>query len=211
MGIMGPIGTVKRSFLPFGFSRGNVDMHLSDIKRVDGDKEKLTALVTVKRGKHQKTEHARLTWNAKHEGFVVKSSGVDTVIDDSGSIEVEFSMEELDLDKKMKLKMDKSINEDNPLKEEEEEEEVEEEVEEEEEEEEVDIKDLKEQLEELMEKVEGLEDDVEKLQDEDEELEKEDEEVLEADKEAEEADKEAEEDVAVLDQPSVVAGDRRAA
>merc|ERR1711907_689530 len=158
MGIMGPIGTVKRSFLPFGFSRGNVDMHLSDIKRVDGDKEKLTALLTVKRGKHQKTEHARLTWNANHEGFVVKSSGVDTVIDDSGSIEVEFSMEELDLDKKMKLKMDKSINEDNPLKEEEE-------VEEEEEEEEVDIKDLKEQLEELMEKVEGLMEKVEGLED----------------------------------------------
>merc|ERR1711907_277449 len=165
MGIMGPIGTVKRSFLPFGFSRGNVDMHLSDIKRVDGDKEKLTALVTVKRGKHQKTEHARLTWNAKHEGFVVKSSGVDTVIDDSGSIEVEFSMEELDLDKKMKLKMDKSINEDNPLKEEEEEEEVEEEVEEEEEEEE----------------------------EADEEAEEADEEAEEDDEEAEEDDEEAEE------------------
>jgi hypothetical protein len=58
---MGPIGTVRQFYLPFGFSKGNVDMQLGFIKRDGGDKKLLTAELTVKHGKNQVTESATLT------------------------------------------------------------------------------------------------------------------------------------------------------
>ena len=158
---MGPIGTVKRDILPFVFTRGNVAMQLTEIKRVDRNKKHLKGSLTVKHGKHQTTEHARLTWNAKDEGFVLETNGVKTLYQDSETIDVEFTMKELHLHKKnMKLKMDKSIHEDKPLKEEEEEEEeVDEELEEQ-----VDaIKVLQEQVEELTVQVDELTNEVEEL------------------------------------------------
>ena len=114
---MGPIGTVRQSYLPFGYSKGNVDMQLTEITRVNGSKENLTALVTVKHGKEYVTEHTTLTWNDKEEGFVLKSNGVKTLYRDSDTIKVEFSIEELDLSNNMELKINKLINDVNKLKE----------------------------------------------------------------------------------------------
>ena len=114
---MGPIGTVRKSYLPFGFSKGNVDMQLTKIKRVDRDKELLTALVTVKNGKEYVTESATLKWNVKEEGFDVRSNGVKTLYSDSDTIKVEFSIEEINLDETLTLKINKLINDVNKLKE----------------------------------------------------------------------------------------------
>ena len=66
---MGPIGTVRKSFIPFGYSSGNIHMQLTHIRRVNRNKEMLTALVTVKYGEKHVTESAKLTWNAEIKAF----------------------------------------------------------------------------------------------------------------------------------------------
>ena len=150
---MGPIGTVRKSYLPFGFSKGNVDMQLTEIKRVDRDKELLTALVTVKNGKEYVTESATLKWNVKREGFVVRSNGVKTLYSDSDTIKVEFSIEEINLHETLTLKINKLIN---------------------------DVNKLKEHVDELKEDHEELEKDVDELKEDHEELEKDVNEVIDA-------------------------------
>jgi hypothetical protein len=114
---MGPIGTVRQSYLPFGYSRGKVDMQLTEITRVNGSKANLTALITVKHGEKYVTEHATLTWNDKYEGFVLKSNGVKTLYSESDNIKVEFSMKDINLDETVTLKINELINDVNKLKE----------------------------------------------------------------------------------------------
>ena len=100
---MGLIRTVRRSFLPASYTRGNVELQLSQFKRVGGDKYKLNALLTVKRGNNQVTERARLRWSSDNEGFKVVSSGVSTIIDGENTISVVFNINELNLDKTLSL------------------------------------------------------------------------------------------------------------
>ena len=107
---MGPIGTVKRSFLPVGYSRGSVKMQLNNIKRVGSDKESLTGLLTVKNGSNQVTESATAKWSSSDGGFKVKSSGVSTIIDGEDSISVVFDMSDLSLKKTMKLNLDNNVD-----------------------------------------------------------------------------------------------------
>jgi uncharacterized protein YoxC len=128
-------------------------MQLTEIKRVDGDKELLTALVTVKNGKEYVTESATLKWNVKREGFVVRSNGVKTLYSDSDTIKVEFSIEEINLHETLTLKINKLIN---------------------------DVNKLKEDVDELKEDHEELEKDVDELKEDHEELEKDVNEVIDA-------------------------------
>ena len=107
---MGPIGTVRRSFLSAGYSRGKVEMQLKNIKRVGNDKETLTGLLTVKHGSDQVTESATVKWSSSDEGFKVVSSGVSTIIDDQDSISVVLDMSDLGLEKTLNLKLDESVN-----------------------------------------------------------------------------------------------------
>ena len=137
---MGPIGTVRQLYLPFGYSKGNVDMQLGFIKRVGGDKKLLTAELTVKHGKNQVTESVTLTWDDSLKGFVATSSGVKTLYRDSDTIKVVFSINKLNLNKAMTLIINKLINDEHPLKQEEE----------------VDIDELNDIVDELILKVEGL-------------------------------------------------------
>ena len=107
---MGPIGTVKRSFLPVGYSRGSVKMQLNNIKRVGSDKESLTGLLTVKQGNNQVSETATAKWSSSDGGFKVKSSGVSTIIDGEDSISVVFDMSDLSLNKTMKLNLNNNVD-----------------------------------------------------------------------------------------------------
>ena len=107
---MGPIGTVRRSFLSAGYTRGKVEMQLKNIKRVGNDKETLTGLLTVKHGSDQVTESATVKWSSSDEGFKVVSSGVSTIIDDQDSISVVLDMSDLGLEKTLNLKLDESVN-----------------------------------------------------------------------------------------------------
>ena len=107
---MGPIGTVKRSFLPVGYSRGNVEMQLTNITRANNDKESLTALLTVKKGNNQVSETATVKWSSSDGGFKVKSSGVSTIIDGEDSISVVFDMSDLSLTKTMNLNLDNNVD-----------------------------------------------------------------------------------------------------
>lgn len=107
---MGPIGTVRRSFLSAGYSRGKVEMQLTKIRRVNSNKESLTALITVKHGNDQVTESATVKWSSTDEGFKVVSSGVSTIIDDEDSISVVFDISDLGLKKTLNLKLDESVN-----------------------------------------------------------------------------------------------------
>ena len=107
---MGPIGTVRRSFLAAGYSRGKVKMQLNNVKRVGNDKESLTGLLTVKHGSNQVTESATAKWSSTDKGFKVVSSGVSTIIDGEDSISVVFNMSDLGLEKTMSLSVNNSID-----------------------------------------------------------------------------------------------------
>ena len=112
---MGPISKVRRLFLPLVYSNDKVDMQLNHIKRVDDDKVKLTALVTVKYANKYVTEYATLIWNAKIKAFSVKSNGVNTNINDLGYIKVKFSINKLNLNTILTLKINKLITHLNKL------------------------------------------------------------------------------------------------
>ena len=107
---MGPIGTVRRSFLSSAYSRGNVKMQLNNIKRVGSDKESLTGLLTVKYGSNQVTESATAKWSSSDGGFKIESSGVSTTIDGENSISVVFNMSSLSLTKTLSLNLDSDVN-----------------------------------------------------------------------------------------------------
>lgn len=85
-------------------------MQLTKIRRVNSNKESLTALITVKHGNDQVTETATAKWSSTDEGFRVVSSGVSTIIDDENSISVVFDMSGLGLKKTLNLKLDESVN-----------------------------------------------------------------------------------------------------
>jgi hypothetical protein len=85
-------------------------MQLTKIRRVNRNKESLTALITVKHGNDQVTESATAKWSSTEEGFKVVSSGVSAIIDDEDSISVVFDMSDLGLKKTLNLKLDESVN-----------------------------------------------------------------------------------------------------
>ena len=106
---MGILGDVRKNRLPISFSRGNVEMQFTEIKRVDGDKEQLSASIVVKHNNSQETVSATMEWDSDEKVFVVDAEGITASVGDSGSLEVTFNLSSLNLEKTMTLKADSSV------------------------------------------------------------------------------------------------------
>lgn len=107
---MGILGDVRKNHLPIGFSRGNVEMQLTGIKRVGADKEQLSASIVVKHNNSQETVSATLEWDSDEKVFVVDAEGITASVGDSGSLEVTFNLPSLNLEKTMTLNADSSVD-----------------------------------------------------------------------------------------------------
>ena len=64
---MGILADVRKNRLPIGYSRGNVEMQLTGIKRVGADKEQLSASIVVKHNNSQNTHNNKTTHNRQNE------------------------------------------------------------------------------------------------------------------------------------------------
>jgi hypothetical protein len=106
---MGVLGDVRKNRLPIGYSKGNVEMQFTEIKRVDADKEQLSASIVVKRNNTQETVSATLDWDSDEKVFVVDAEGITASVGDSDSLEVTFSLSSLSLEKTMTLSSDSSV------------------------------------------------------------------------------------------------------
>ena len=106
---MGVLGDVRKNRLPIGYSKGNVEMQFTEIKRVDADKEQLSASIVVKRNNTQETVSATLDWDSDEKVFVVDAEGITASVGDSDSLEVTFDLSSLSLEKTMTLSKDSSV------------------------------------------------------------------------------------------------------
>ena len=106
---MGVLGDVRKNRLPIGYSKGNVEMQFTEIKRVDADKEQLSASIVVKRNNTQETVSATLDWDSDEKVFVVDAEGITASVGDSDSLEVTFDLSSLSLEKTMTLSSDSSV------------------------------------------------------------------------------------------------------
>ena len=107
---MGILGDVRKKHLPIGYSNGNVELQFTEIKRVDGDKEQLSASIVVKHNNSQETVSATLEWDSDEKVFVVDAEGITASVGDSGSLEVTFNLPSLNLEKTMTLNADSSVD-----------------------------------------------------------------------------------------------------
>jgi hypothetical protein len=106
---MGVLGDVRKNRLPIGYSKGNVEMQFTELKRVDADKEQLSASIVVKRNNTQETVSATLDWDSDEKVFVVDAEGITASVGDSDSLEVTFDLSSLSLEKTMTLSKDSSV------------------------------------------------------------------------------------------------------
>ena len=107
--IMGVLRDVRKNRLPIGYSKGNVEMQFTEIKRVDGDKNQLSASIVVKRNNNQETVSATLDWDSGDKVFVVDAEGITASVGDSDFLDVTFTLSSLSLEKTMTLKADSSV------------------------------------------------------------------------------------------------------
>ena len=107
--IMGVLRDVRKNRLPVGYSKGNVEMQFTEIKRVDGDKNQLSTSIVVKRNNTQETVSATLDWDSGDKVFVVDAEGITASVGDSDFLDVTFTLSSLSLEKTMTLKADSSV------------------------------------------------------------------------------------------------------